>query len=183
MLSSGGSRIVTEKSPADPCHTPIRGSLSTPSAIPFVLAAKLGVWYHILEEFINIMLELAKAIGYPEKIAEGLSVYAFRVDGWEIIAEKIGQRIVLKFYLDVAYDDLPLFASYAAGRLLREESVLAWDDKAQKAVLWREIPPHANTSAMKDAFEEFADSCEWWMQRVMDIRAPESVFPDMLIRP
>jgi hypothetical protein len=127
--------------------------------------------------------ELASAIGYPEKVAESIAVYAFRVDGWEIIAEKIGNRMVLKRYLDVAYDDLPLFASYAAGRLLREEAVFAWDDKAQKAVLWREIPPNSAPSVMKEAFEEFADSCEWWMQRVLDIHAPESVFPDVLIRP
>lgn len=127
--------------------------------------------------------ELANAIGYPEKVPDGSSVYAFRVDGWEVIAEKLAGRLVLKSYLDVGYDDLPLFASYAAGRLLREEAVLAWDDKAQKAVLWREIQQNANSSAMRDAFEEFADSCEWWMQRVLDIHAPKSVFPDMMIRP
>ena len=127
--------------------------------------------------------KLASAIGYPEKVANGATVYAFCVDGWEICAEKIGNRIVLKRPLEVACDDLPLFASYAAGRLLREEAVLAWDDKAQQAVLWREIPPDAPPSAMKEAFEEFADSCEWWMQRVSDVHAPASVFPDVLIRP
>jgi hypothetical protein len=127
--------------------------------------------------------ELAGAIGYPENVADGSTVYAFRVDGWEIIAEKIGSRLVLKLYLDVAYDDLPLFASYAAGRLLREEAVLAWDDNAQKAVLWREIPPNADHPMMKDAFEDFADSCDWWVQRVMEIDAPKSVFPDIMIRP
>ena len=127
--------------------------------------------------------KLASAIGYPDKVADSLVVYAFRVDGWEIIAEKIGSRLVLKLYLDVAYDDLPLFASYAVGRLLREEAVLAWDDNAQKAVLWREIPPQTDSSEMRAAFEEFADSCEWWMQRVMEIDAPKSVFPDIMIRP
>jgi hypothetical protein len=127
--------------------------------------------------------KLASAIGYPEKVSQGLSVYAFRVDGWEIIAEKQAGRLILKSYLDIGYDDLPKFASYVAGRLLREEAVLAWDDKTQKAVLWREIPENSNPAAMKEAFEEFADSCEWWMQRLSDIRAPESVFPDILIRP
>ena len=127
--------------------------------------------------------KLASAISYPEKVSQGLSVYAFRVDGWEIIAEKLAGRLILKCYLDVGYDDLPKFASYVAGRLLREEAVLAWDDKTQKAVLWREIHENSNPAAMKEAFEEFADSCEWWMQRLSDIRAPESVFPDILIRP
>lgn len=127
--------------------------------------------------------KLAVAIGYPEDVADNSSVYAFRVDGWEIIAEKPAGRLILKCYLDIGYDDLPEFASYVAGRLLREEAVLAWDDKAQNAVLWREIPENANSAAMKEAFEEFADSCEWWMQRLSDIRAPENVFPDILIRP
>ena len=127
--------------------------------------------------------KLAVAIGYPEDVADNSSVYAFRVDGWEIIAEKLAGRLILKCHLDIGYDDLPKFASYVAGRLLREEAVLAWDDKAQNAVLWREIPENANSAAMKEAFEEFADSCEWWMQRLSDIRAPENVFPDILIRP
>lgn len=127
--------------------------------------------------------KLAVAIGYPEEVADNSSVYAFRVDGWEIIAEKLAGRLILKCHLDIGYDDLPEFASYVAGRLLREEAVLAWDDKAQNAVLWREIPENANSAAMKEAFEEFADSCEWWMQRLSDIRAPENVFPDILIRP
>ena len=126
---------------------------------------------------------LASAIGYPEKVADGLSVYAFCVDGWEIIAEMVGSRLVLKRYLDIGYDDLPQFASYVAGRLLREEAVLAWDDKAQKALLWCEIQQGANSVAMKDNFEEFADSCEWWMQRALDVHAPESLFPDIMIRP
>ena len=112
-----------------------------------------------------------------------MSVYAFCVDGWEIIAENIGNRIVLKHYLDVTSDDLPQFASYVAGRLLREEAVLAWDDNAQKAVLWREIPPNADRPMMKEAFEDFADSCDWWVQRIMEIDAPKSVFPDIMIRP
>jgi hypothetical protein len=127
--------------------------------------------------------KLASAIGYPERVADGSPVYAFRVDGWELIAETMGNRLVLKRYLDVDYGDLPLFASYVAGRLLREEAVLAWDDNAQKAVLWREIPPNADHPMMKDAFEDFADSCDWWVQRVMEIDAPKSVFPDIMIRP
>jgi hypothetical protein len=91
--------------------------------------------------------------------------------------------LILKLYLDVAYDDFPLFASYAAGRLLREEAVLAWDDRTERAFLWREIPENADASQMKAAFEEFVDSCDWWMQRVAEIDAPKSVFPDIMIRP
>jgi hypothetical protein len=130
------------------------------------------------------MLDLAAAIGYPERVADDLLMYDFRVDGFEIIAEKLGARIVLKHFLDrVGFDDLPTFASYAAGRLLREEAVLSWDERAQKAFVWCEIPATAAPAGMKESFEAFVDSCEWWRQRAGDDPSPESVFPDILIRP
>lgn len=126
---------------------------------------------------------LAIAVGYPEKVADGVDVFTFRVDGDEIIAKNLSSRLVLKRYLDVAFDDLVVFASYAAGRMLREEAVLAWDERAERAFLWREIPEKADPAAMKAAFEEFADSCDWWVQRAAEIDAPKSVFPDIMIRP
>jgi hypothetical protein len=126
---------------------------------------------------------LAIAVGYPEKVADGAQVFTFRVDGDEIIAKNLSSRLVLKRYLDVAFDDLVVFASDAAGRMLREEAVLAWDERAERAFLWREIPEKADPAAMKAAFEDFADSCDWWVQRAAEIDAPKSVFPDIMIRP
>jgi hypothetical protein len=126
---------------------------------------------------------LALAVGYPEKVADEAIIFTFRVDGGEIVAQSLSSRLILKRYLEVPYDKLQVFASYAAGRMLREEAVLSWDDRSERAFLWREIPKNADASEMKAAFEEFADSCDWWVQRTAEIDAPESVFPDIMIRP
>jgi hypothetical protein len=123
------------------------------------------------------------AVGYPEKVPDGTDVFMFRVDGREVAAQIQGSRLVLKSYLEIPFEELKVFASYAAGRMLREEAVLAWDDRAERAFLWREIPEKADAAAMKAAFEEFADSCDWWVQRAAEIDAPKSVFPDIMIRP
>lgn len=126
---------------------------------------------------------LARAIGYPETVADDIDVFAFRVDGGAVIAEKTPYGLVLKKTLEIPFENLNVFAAYAAGRMLREEAVLAWDDRAERALLWREIPGRADAQTMKEAFEEFADSCDWWIQRVAEIDAPKSVFPDIMIRP
>jgi hypothetical protein len=131
----------------------------------------------------NSISSLAMAVGYPEKVPDGTDVFMFRVDGREVAAQIQGSRLVLKSYLEIPFEELKVFASYAAGRMLREEAVLAWDDRAERAFLWREIPEKADAAAMMAAFEEFADSCDWWVQRAAEIDAPKSVFPDIMIRP
>lgn len=131
----------------------------------------------------NALSNLVRAIGYPETVADGTDVFTFRVDGGEVVAQTLGSRLILKRYLEVSFDDLSVFAMYAAGRMLREESVLAWDTRAERAFLWREIPGHADLTALKEAFEDFADSCDWWIQRAAETAVPQSVFPDIMIRP
>ena len=106
----------------------------------------------------NPIASLAIAVGYPEKVADDIGVFTFSVDGEEIVAQSLSSRLILKRYLDVPFDNLSVFASYAAGRMLREDAVLAWDDRAERAFLWREIPEKAAAAEMKAAFEDFADS-------------------------
>lgn len=127
--------------------------------------------------------QLAQAINYPEQVPDQASVYVFRVDGGDIVAEIIGRRLVLKRVLEVSEEELPRFAEYAAGRLLREDAVFAWDDRADQAILWREMPMQARAVEIVAAFEDFVDSCDWWIQRVNELQAPPTVFPDILIRP
>lgn len=127
--------------------------------------------------------QLASAIGYPEQVPDQATVYAFRVDGEEYRAEVIGNRLVMKRVLAIAETDLPRFAEYAAGRLLREEAVFAWDDRAEQAIVWQELPMQEPRSVIVSAFEDFIESCEWWLQRVNELQTPPTVFPDILIRP
>ena len=36
---------------------------------------------------------------------------------------------------------------------------------------------------MQRAFEEFCDSCDWWLERVEEFSAPEPEIPPLMIRP
>lgn len=126
---------------------------------------------------------LADAIGYPERVLDGTRSFAFRIDEAIIIAEYTGSRLVLRHELDVSTEDLVQFAIFAAGRMLREEAVLGWDERSEKAFLWREIPSRLDAADLRSAFEDFCDSCDWWDSRVGELHIPRTVFPDIMIHP
>ena len=143
---------------------------------------------------------LAEAVGYPEKVPEGCLSFTFQVDGGEIVASVVANVIRLVCRLDGDASQLPRFAEYAAGRLLREDATLAWGvaeglsgqgSKAgssanlqPSAFLWQEMPATADAHSLRRFFETFADSCDWWRARLNqdgDARTPQ--FPEMMIRP
>ena len=105
-----------------------------------------------------------------------------RVDGVEVSAAVAGDRLVLSQRLTDEADKLPALAGYAAGRMLREEAVLAYGDGA--AFLWQDAPAGAGERTLVRLFESFMDSCDWWRARVDASRAEgEPKFSDMTIRP
>lgn len=128
---------------------------------------------------------LLRAIGYPDRAPEAALSFTLLVDGVEIVASEEGGmlRLVCRLTDDAAH--LPRLAEYAAGRLLREDAVLAFDQRSGAAILWREVDGAADERTLQRAFEEFADSCDWWRERIdMQGGAQEaSVFPEMMIRP
>ena len=125
---------------------------------------------------------LAEAIGYPDRVPEGSLMATLRVDGAEVTAAVTGDRLVLSQRLTDAADKLPALAGYAAGRMLREEAVLAYGDGA--AFLWQDASAGASEQALVRLFESFMDSCDWWRARVEGPRAEEKAeFPEMMIRP
>lgn len=126
---------------------------------------------------------LATAINYPEQVPDQALVYVFRVDEGSCVAEVIGGRLILKRVLEISEAELEQFAGYAAGRLLREEAVFAWDDRTEQAIVWQELPMGGSTAEIVSAFEDFCDSYDWWQQRVNELQAPPTVFPDILIKP
>jgi hypothetical protein len=122
--------------------------------------------------------------------------FVLRVDGMEILAEESGGRLVLSYVLADDESMLPALASYAAGRMMREDAVLAHgpvggraaESAAGRAFLWQDAPADADERALLRLFETFADSCDWWRDRVEALRgggeaaaapAPEG----MMIRP
>ena len=125
---------------------------------------------------------LAKAIEYPDRMPEGSLRAVLRVDGAEISAAVTGDRLVLSQRLTGEADKLPALAGYAAGRMLREEAVLAYGDGA--VFLWQDASADAGEQALVRLFESFMDSCDWWRARVDASRAEEKTeFPEMMIRP
>lgn len=125
---------------------------------------------------------LAEAIGYPDRVPEGALAATLRVDGAEISAAVTGERIVLSQRLTDEADKLPTLAGFAAGRMLREEAVLAYGDGA--AFLWQDAPAGASEQVFVRLFESFMDSFDWWRARVETPRGEEkSEFPEMMIRP
>lgn len=125
---------------------------------------------------------LAEAIGYPDRMPEGALSATLRVDGAEVSAAVTGDRLVLSQRLTDEADKLPALAGYAAGRMLREEAVLAYGDGA--AFMWQDVSADAGEQALVRLFESFMGSSDWWRARVEASRVEEkSEFPEMMIRP
>lgn len=133
---------------------------------------------------------LAESIQYPETVPAGAMSFTFSVDGADIAVRESDGRLIAVRSLWVASGDdeidahMPgMLARYAAGRILREEAALAWDDAHNAVILWQDIPTSAPTERFRRFFEVFAASCEWWSDRVQEAMTPEPVFPQMVIRP
>ena len=125
---------------------------------------------------------LAGAIGYPDAVPAGATEFVLKVDGAEMRAHEEGGRLILEQALEAADDQVVQLAEYAAGRILREEAVLAWDPTKGTPILWQGIAATATDDQLKRFFEVFAASCDWWRARTE--AAPESVsIPTMMIRP
>ncbi len=107
---------------------------------------------------------LAGAIGYPDEIPEGAESVTLRVDDAEIVAAVSRGRLVLSQQLTRDAARFPELASYAPGRMLREESALSFGDGA--VFLWQDAPSDAGTHELSRLFETFANSCDWWRERI-----------------
>ena len=126
---------------------------------------------------------LATAIGYPEEVNTASESFVFSVDGGRIEASIERGRLILVRELASSGDiDLAQFAGYAAGRVLREEAVLAYDPTDDRLILWQDMPADADAGLLRRFFEVFAASCDWWLARV-DGASPAASVPEMTIRP
>lgn len=130
----------------------------------------------------NAVDRLLDAIGYPldEVLSEGESV-VLKVDGREVRVRELRGRLVLSFSLGTPSEEgLRQLASFAMGRMLREEAVLAWDPERRELILWQSVPVTAAGDLMRRIFEVFLASCDWWADR-----SGETVetIPETMIRP
>ena len=107
---------------------------------------------------------LLAAIGYPERISNGFAPFTLRVDGAEVVAEEMNGRLVLSCKLTDGENLLPMLATYAAGRMLKEEAALSYGDGW--AFLWQGASAGADSHELRMLFETFMNSCDWWRARV-----------------
>ncbi len=127
---------------------------------------------------------LLTAIGYPSKASDGALSFTLLVDDGEVLVRREGGRLFLTRALTGDPAALPRLASFAPGRMLREEAVLAADPTADGVVfLWQDAPETADARALQRFFETFCDSCDWWLDRIREQNEPAPEIPPMMIRP
>lgn len=132
-----------------------------------------------LERFVQVL-------GYPGGVPAGARTFTLVVDGGEIEAEERDGRFILTKALRTAEEgespDLAALAGYAAGRMLKEEAVLAWDAVREAPILWQDVAAGADAAQLRRFFEVFTASCDWWEARVREMRDHQRV-PEMMIVP
>ena len=111
---------------------------------------------------------LVQAVGYPsDEISSDAGATVLTVDGRRIRVVDVRGRLVLSFSLGNPPDEtLQQLATYATGRMLREEATLAWDSSAQELLLWQAVPAQATDELLVRVFEVFCASCDWWSERI-----------------
>jgi hypothetical protein len=131
----------------------------------------------------NVLCRLALAIDYPLPIPADAVEFTFKVDDGEIRALDLQKRLVLLREVTRKEDDLPRLATYAVGRVFREDAVLYWDEHSKSVMLSKEITSSATSHELKLFFETFVDSCDWWLARMESKPVDSTSFPEMVIRP
>ena len=128
---------------------------------------------------------LLAAIGYPERMSNGFAPFTLRVDGSEVVAEEMNGRVVLSCRLTDDASLLPTLATYSAGRMLKEEAALSYDEGW--AILWQGASASADSHELRMLFETFMNSCDWWRARIDALHGnaevAAGVTETMMIRP
>ena len=131
----------------------------------------------------NALNQFLHSIGYPASASQDAMEFVLNVDGNAMSVTDAGAHLVLKKEVSRSADILPRLSRYAAGRFLCEDEILYWDGRMMAAVLSRKIPATASDREMREAFEAFANSCDWWDARSDASSASPERFSEMVILP
>ena len=107
------------------------------------------------------------------------------IDGAEVkMFERDGRYILERALVEPGETcDIGRLASLAAGRFLREEATLSWDDEREVPVLWQDGPATMTDAEKERMLTRFLASVDWWVERIGETPGDEPVFPDMIIHP
>lgn len=114
---------------------------------------------------------LSEAIAYPAaERKHGASTVELLVDGNVVQVTEARGKLRLSRNLGAARDaEFAQLAGYAAGRMLKDRAVLAWDPRARGLMLWQEVPASGSTEELLEEFDLFLDSCDWWEARMKEL--------------
>lgn len=142
----------------------------------------------------GLIARLAKAIGYPQEVPAEAESFDFLVDG-EVInvscsaagvralpSATEGALLVFQTVLTEDEEVAGRLTMYAAGRLMKETAVLAWDPEKRAAILWERVK-RSGEGEERRAFESFCESADWWRERVKEEGREVRGAPAMMIRP
>ena len=125
---------------------------------------------------------LGELIGYPERMPKGAVSFLFRVDDDPVeVRAKAGTLLFRWTFPENA--PVERLAEFAAGRILRDPSVLAWDSVRERAILWRRTAKGAGDRELVQALQEFIGSRGWWKSCVAELTRPKVPLRDLVIRP
>ena len=85
---------------------------------------------------------------------------------------------------DKRHETLLNLTSYAMGRSLKDDAVLAYDTDSKTLLLWKTLKGILDDDALVSSVETFLASGEWWRQRLQGSQATSAPPPNaMFFRP
>ena len=130
----------------------------------------------------GLVERFGELIGYPERVPEGAVSFVFRVDDDPVeVRQKDGALVFKWTFPENAL--IERIAEFAAGRILRDRAVVAWDPFRERAILWQRTRKGDGERALVEAFRVFLGACDWWKLCVAELVQPKATLAEIVIRP
>lgn len=130
----------------------------------------------------GLVERFGELIGYPERVPEGAVSFVFRVDDDPVEVRQKEGALAFKWTFP-GNAPIERIAEFAAGRILRDQAVVAWDAFRERAILWQRTRKGDGERAQVEAFRVFLGACDWWKRCVAELVRPKATLAEIVIRP
>ena len=133
-----------------------------------------------------------RIVRYPEAEASSDGRTTLVFDGQPVLFHEEHGALTLQMELPALPDDadkrhetLLNLMSYAMGRSLKDDSILAYDTNSKTLLLWQMLKGVIDDETLVSTVETFLATGEWWRQRLQGQQAVQSAPPPhtMFFRP
>ena len=133
-----------------------------------------------------------RIVRYPEAKASSDGRTTLVFDGQPVLFHEERGTLTLQMELpplpneaDKRHETLLNLTSYAMGRSLKDDSILAYDTNNKKLLLWKTVKGVMDDEALVSSVETFLAAGEWWRQRLQGPQATTAPPPphSMFFRP